>query len=437
MYLKLLRKREVLGWALYDWANSAFATTVMAGFFPIFFKDYWCKGREPTVSTFWLGITVSASSLIVAVLAPLLGAMADRSGSKKRSLLRFAALGILATGGLYFVPEGRWQVAALLYGLGMIGFLCSLVFYDSLIVSVSEDRTVDRVSSLGYGVGYLGGGVLFLLNVLMVRKPALFGLSSPAAAVQLAFVTVAVWWAVFAIPLFFLVPEPAGGRRMSLLQGAREGFGQVIRTVREIRRQRSVLLFLLAYWFYIDGVDTVITMAVDYGRSIGFGTGELVTALLLVQFVGFPFACLMGFIASRWSTKGTILLCLAAYIGVTLVGSQIDLQPYRLFGLRISKFYTITFMIAVVQGGTQALSRAFYSRLIPKANAAQFFGFYNMLGKFAAIMGPVLMGVVARATGSPRAGMRAVTVLFVIGAALLALVKTAPPEAAEPVGAGS
>jgi UMF1 family MFS transporter len=423
-------RRAVLSWAIYDWANSSFATTVMAGFFPIFFKDYWSEGHEPTESTFWLGLSVSTASLIVASVAPFLGAMADRTGRKKRSLAFFAGVGILATGGLFFVGQGNWPAAAALYVAGMIGFLCSLIFYDSLIVSVSDRNTVDMVSSRGYGLGYLGGGLLFLFNVAAVLRPEVFGFSGVEEAVRWAFVSVALWWAVFSIPLLAFVPEPPGGTKMSLARSAREGFTQVIRTFREIRKVKVVFIFLLAYWFYIDGVDTVITMAVDYGKSIGFGTTDLITALLLVQFVGFPFAYLTGFIAQRWGTKRTLLVCLAVYVVVTVVGSNLDLQPYRIFGIELSKFYAVAVLVATVQGGTQALSRAFYSRLIPREKAAEFFGFYNMLGKFATIIGPVLMGTVGRLTGNPRMGIQSVALLFVVGALILWRVDDARPSEA-------
>lgn len=430
MHQKISR-RAVLSWAMYDWANSAFATTVIAGFFPIFFKDYWSQGTEPTESTFWLGSSVATASLIVAILAPLLGAMADRGGAKKRSLLLCAGLGILATGGLFWVGQRHWLTAALLYVLGTVGFLGSLIFYDALIVSVSESSTVERVSARGYALGYLGGGLLFLSNVIAVERPGLFGLSGPADAVRWAFVSVALWWAVFSLPLWAFVPEPPGGRPMSCVQSAREGFGQVIQTLYEIRKLKVVSRFLLAYWFYIDGVDTIITMAVDYGKSLGFGTTELMTALLVVQFVGFPFTYVMGYVAHKWGTKRTILLCLMGYMLVTILGAQLDLKPYRLCGVEISKFYTLACMVAMVQGGAQALSRALYARLIPPDRAAEFFGFYNMLSKFAAIMGPMLIGTVGRLTGKPRWGMQSVVVLFIIGALILLRVNEPGVEGAD------
>ncbi|MDZ7291345.1 MAG: MFS transporter [candidate division KSB1 bacterium] len=413
------KPKGALSWAMYDWANSAFSTTVQAGFFPIFFKNFWSTGAEVTESTLRLGIAVSTASLIVALIAPILGAFADRGAMKKRSLSVFATLGIAATGGLYWVAEGNWQLAALLYVLGCIGFLGSLVFYDSLIISVSNEQTVDFISGRGYALGYLGGGLLFLLNVLMVQKPALFGLSGAAAAVRLSFLTVAVWWGVFSIPLLLNVAEPMGGVKMSFREAARAGFAQLAKTFHEIRKLKIVLTFLAAYWLYIDGVDTIITMAVDYGKSIGIADNELIFALLMVQFVGFPFAYLLGYLGQKWGAKKLILFAITVYLLVTVLGANMSLKPYQIFGWEISQFYTLAFLIAMVQGCIQALSRSFYSRIIPKDKAAEFYGFYNMLGKFAAIIGPVLMGTVGRITGNPRAGIQSIAVLFVAGAILL------------------
>ncbi|MGB6121053.1 MAG: MFS transporter, partial [Bacteroidota bacterium] len=215
------------------------------------------------------------------------------------------------------------------------------------------------------------------------------------------------------------VREPHVGTRLPLVQSTREGFRQLLRTLRDIRRYKPVLVFLVAYWFYIDGVDTVVTMAVDYGKTIGYSTSDLITALLMVQFLGFPFAYLMGLLGHRWGTKRAILLCIAVYVFVTIFGARLDLEPFTLFGIKIGKFYVLAFLVALAQGGIQALSRSYYSRIIPKERAAEFFGFYNMLGKFAAIIGPVLMGTVSRLSGSPRIGIVSIAVLFVIGALVL------------------
>ncbi len=412
-------RRAVLSWAFYDWANSAFSTTVIAGFFPIFFKSYWGESLPATESTRWLGYSLSVSALLVALMGPFLGAMADQAGTKKRSLAIFTALGVASTAGLAFVGEGMWQLAAFLYVLATIGFLCSIIFYDSLLVGITDERNVDVVSARGYALGYLGGGILFAINAFAASSPETFGLAGKVEAVKLSFLSVAVWWTVFSIPLLLFVPEPPGGTPMKFLEGVRRGFGQLRHTFEGIRRIKMALLFLLAYWFYIDGVDTVIGMAGDFGKAIGFPDEVLITGLLLVQFVAFPFAILMGRLGKWWGPKKAILLSLLVYALVTTVGSRITTEPVNIVGFETNQFYLLAFMVATVQGGVQALSRSFFARLIPRDRAAEFFGFYNMLGKFAAIIGPFLVATVVTATGDSRAGIQAILVLFLIGGGIL------------------
>jgi UMF1 family MFS transporter len=399
-----------MSWALYDWANSAFATTVMAGFFPIFFKEYWNVGVEATTSTFRLGLANSIASLIVVAMAPLLGAIGDQGGVRKKFLLFFAAMGVVMTGSLFFVARGAWHIAFLIYILGIIGFSGGNVFYDSLLISVSPSGKEDMVSALGFGLGYLGGGLLFAFNVLMTLQPAWFGLTDAGTAVRLSFLSVAVWWAVFSLPLIFWVKEPRTDHRVSGLAMVSGGFSQLKKTFAEIRKLRVVFLFLIAYWLYIDGVDTIIRMAVDYGMSLGFPADSLIVALLLVQFVGFPAAILFGKLGEKLGTKTSILLGIGVYIGVTVWGRFMD-SP--------GEFYVLAVAIGLVQGGVQSLSRAFYARIIPASRAAEFFGFYNMLGKFAAVIGPILMGSVGVLTGNPRHAILSILILFLGGGIIL------------------
>ena len=403
-------RRAVYAWAFYDWANSAFATTVMAGFFPLFFKQYWNSGVADTISTFRLGMANSLASLIVVLMAPLLGAIADHLDRRKGFLLLFSALGIVMTGALYFVAAGNWQLAAFCYGVAVLGFSGSNLFYDALLVFVARPTQLDRVSALGFAFGYLGGGVLFALNVFMVLHPDWFGLPDKSAAVKTSFLTVAVWWSLFTIPLLVAVHEPHSALRPSLHHALRSGLRQLGRTLRDISRLPQTFLFLLAYWLYIDGVDTIIRMAVDYGLSLGFPSNSLITALLITQFVGFPAAIAFGRIGDRLGARNGILIALAVYIGVTAWGA---------FMTRVWEFYVLAATIGLVQGGVQSLSRSLYARLIPAGRSAEFFGFYNMLGKFAAILGPVLMGWVGVLTGSPRLSILSVLMLFLLGAMLL------------------
>jgi len=379
------KSKLIWGWAMYDWANSAFATTVMAGFFPIFFKQYWSIGADVNQSTAMLGFGNSIASLLVALMAPILGAIADRGSFKKKFLISFAYLGVLMTAGLYLVGKGEWLVAIFVYVMGVIGYSGANIFYDSLLPSVADESKVDSVSSLGFAMGYLGGGLLFFLNVVMSLKPGIFGLADAGEAVRWSFISVALWWGSFTIITIAWVPEPESGKNESTENSVREGFNQLYRTFQEIRHLKTVLLFLLAYWFYIDGVDTIVKMAVDYGITIGFESNDLIIALLIVQFVGFPAALIFGRLGEHWGVRPSIFLAIGVYIAVTIWGSMMR-EKYE--------FYVLAVVIGLVQGGIQALSRSYYSRLIPKNQAAEYFGFYNMLGKFAAILGPALMGVV-------------------------------------------
>jgi len=427
-------QKAVWGWALYDWANSAFATTVMAGFFPVFFKQYWSHGADVNLSTAQLGFGNSIAGLAMALLAPVLGAMADIAAAKKRFLIFFSYLGALSTAALFLVGQGQWASAILCYALGVVGFSGANVFYDALLPSVAPPERVDTVSSLGYALGYLGGGLLFLLNVAMTLTPHTFGLPDASSAIRLSFVSVAVWWAGFTVFTMVWVPEQTA-RPVPL--GAKHalsaGFRQVAGTFRKIRQYKAVFVFLLAYWCYIDGVDTIIRMAVDYGLSLGFESTDLIAALLVVQFVGFPAALVFGKLGRAWGARRAIFLGIGIYMGVTVWATM---MTNRL------EFYAMAVFIGLVQGGVQALSRSYYSRLIPADQPAEFFGFYNMLGKFASIVGPALMGIVGltvRRTLMPAAptaaelarigqvasrwSIASILVMFIMGAVLLYCVK--------------
>ncbi len=408
-----LDRGKALAWAFYDWANSTFATTVMAGFFPVFFKQYWSADVAASTSSFWLGMANSLPSLVIMLLSPPLGAIADRGSAKKRLLLFFTLLGILATAALYGVARGQWPLACLLYGVGVIGFSGATAFYDALIVVVAGERKLDIVSALGFALGYLGGGLLFAVNVLMTLYPQAFGLPDTATAVRLSFLMVAVWWAVFSLPLLLYVPEPPNPERMGGRAAVRAGLLQLRQTLADIRRLRVVGLFLLAYWLYIDGVDTIVRMAVDYGLALGFAADDLIVALLITQFVGFPAAIVFGKLGERWGARQGIFIGIGAYTLITLCGYFIS-KPWH--------FYALAIAIGLVQGGIQSLSRSFYARLIPAEKSGEFFGFYNMLGKFAAVIGPLLMGWVSLMTGSPRASILSLLLLFIGGALLLARV---------------
>jgi len=410
--LKILTDKKILSWAMYDWANSAFATVMLAGLFPVFFKQYWSAGQAVTTSTFHLGVANSAAGIVIVLIAPIMGAIADAGQARKRLLLSFAALGMVMTAALYGIAEGEWLSAAILYAIGVIGFMGSVIFYDALIVKVTEPKHYDLVSGYGFAMGYLGGGLLFTLDVLMTLFPGFFGFADVSEAVRFSFITVTIWWAVFTLPLMFNVPADRG-LRVTIGQAVHGGFRDLRHTFHELRKLKVVSLFLLAYWLYIDGVDTVVRMAVDYGLSIGFDSNDLIVALLITQFVGFPAALLFGVLGEKIGPRRGILIALGVYFIVT---------TWAYFMQHVYEFYLLAVMIGLVQGGVQSLSRSLFARIIPASKSGQFFGFYNMMGKFAAVIGPVLMGSVAVLTDSSRLAILSVSILFLIGGILLLFV---------------
>jgi UMF1 family MFS transporter len=406
-------KRSIVAWALYDWANSAFATTVMAGFFPVFFTAYWAVGASTEQGTFYLGFANSLGSLIVALLAPFLGAIADWGSYKKRLLAFFALLGSVMTASLYILSAGSWPLAVLFYSLGVVGFSGANTFYDALLPFVASEKKVDFVSSLGYSLGYIGGGLLFLVNVLMYLNPSWFGIGSQESAIKISFVIVGIWWVVFTIPLLLLVKEEQRAKELTLSQSIRKGLHVTTETIRSFRKLKTIALFLAAYWLYIDGVDTIIRMAVNYGSSLDFPSDSLIIALLITQFVAFPAALGYSAFGKRIGVRQALMVAIAAYIIIAILG---------FFMTKVLHFYLLAICIGLFQGGIQALSRSYYTRLIPKERSAEFFGFFNMLGKFAAIIGPALMGIVTLITGSTRMGILSLILLFVGGFLLLRLV---------------
>ncbi len=409
----VLRRRPVWSWALIDWANSAFATTVMAGFFPVFFKQYWSAGVEVTESTFRLGIANTIASAFIALGAPLLGAVADRAGRRMALLILATFLGATMSCGLYWAGQGQWELASALYVLGSLGFWWNSQFSDSLLTDVAAPPEYDFVSAYGYAMGYLGGGVLFIANVLMVTQPGWFGLADAAEGVRLSFLTVGVWWVLFTLPAMWFVREVRPTVRPTVWRAMAEGVAELRGTLRSLRSHRTLLAFLLAYWFYIDGVNTVIKMAVDYGLSIGLPSAALLKALLLTQFVGFPASVAFGYLGRKWGPRTGIFIAIAVYFGATVAATFLKTE---------NDFYALAAVIGLVQGGIQSLSRSYFGRLVPPGRAGEYFGFYNMMGKFASVLGPLLAGVTALLTRDPRLSILSIAVLFVIGAVLLARV---------------
>ena len=403
--------KSAWSWAVYDWANSAFATTVMAGFFPIFFKSYWASDLSDAESTFAIGSVNSLVGLLIAFSAPILGAFADAGDSKRKFLFSFIFLGIIATGYLFFIPESSWKLAVIFYGIGVIGFSGGNIFYDSLLVTVSKEKERNRVSALGFSLGYLGGGILFLLNVVMFLYPSWFGLENQIEAVLWSFMSVAIWWFVFSLPIYLKVKEPIQNiDRKPIYMVITEAFANLLNTARSIKKYKSAVIFLLAYFLYMDGVDTIIRMATSYGSDIGLSATSMIQALLLTQFIGFPATLVFGYYADKFGYKYSLSFAIIVYIFVVLFSAQMDTAL---------EFYVVASVVGLVQGGVQAISRSFFSTLIPEKKAAEFFGFYNFIGKSSVFIGPFMVSGVALLTESPNLGILSLLILFIPGLILL------------------
>jgi len=405
------KNKSIIGWAMYDWANSVFVTVVIAGFFPVIFKTYWAADLNTNESTFWLGVANALASLVVVAMAPLLGAVGDKFYLRKELLLGSMVVGVVMTAALSSLSQGEWLLVAVLYVVASIGFMMANVFYDALLIPVAENGQIDKVSGLGYGLGYLGGGVSLAACVYISQQPELIGFSEPVDAVLMCFIFVALWWFLFSLPLAVWTKD---SKRITKQENTLSVFRQTYNVFKAVFSNSQVRLFLIAYWLYIDGVDTIIRMAVDYGMALGFESDDLIIALLITQFVGFPAAIIYGYLGSRVGVKQSLLVGIAIYMLITWLGYNMS---------SIADFYYLAILIGLVQGGVQAMSRSFFARMVPHDQAAEYFGIYNMLGKSAAIIGPLLMGGVALLTENHRYSILSLLVLFVIGGILLAQVK--------------
>ena len=401
---------------MYDWANSAFSVTIVTAIFPVYFTSVAAANMSPADATRRLAMATTIALAISAVLAPVLGAVADYAPIKKRLLGVFMTIGALASGALFFIQRGDWQMAALLFGVGNIGFAASLAFYDSLLPHVASEDEIDRVSTAGYAIGYLGGGLLLALNVAWIISPSTFGLPDAALASRLSFLSVALWWPLFSIPLLRRVPEPAitrTGTAQSAAVLVVTAFRSLGQALRDLRRYRNAFLLLIAYVVYSDGINTIIRMATSYGTEIGLRQSALITAILLVQFVGIPFAFLFGMLAGRIGAKASVFIALGVYALISVMGYFMKTER---------DFYVLALMVAAVQGGSQALSRSLFASMIPRDRSSEFFGFFSVFEKFGAIAGPAVFGLTSAMTGSSRGAILSVIIFFVIGAVLLAMV---------------
>ena len=411
-----LHRPELRAWALYDWANSAFMVTIVTAVFPIYFSSVAAADLDPATASFRFAITTTAALTFVALLAPVLGALADFAGIKKKMLGASVGLGVVATACMFFIQQGDWVLAALLFAFANIGVASSLVFADSLLPHIARPGELDRVSTAGYALGYLGGGLLLLVNLAWIQRPEAFGLGGAALASRLSFVSVALWWAGFSIPLFRKVPEPVRTLEADERAGESAIRASVVRlgeTLRELRGYRQAFVMLLAFLIYNDGIGTIIRMATTFGTEIGLEQGDLIAAVVLVQFVGVPFAFVFGQLAARIGAKRAIFLSLVVYTVISVLA----------YGMTTAtEFYALALLVGMVQGGSQALSRSLFASMVPRHKSAEFFGFFGVFEKFAGIVGPGVFAVMILLTGSSRGAILSLITFFVVGGLLLSRV---------------
>jgi MFS transporter, UMF1 family len=411
-----LGRPELRAWAMYDWANSAFQTTIIAAVFPIYFHNVVAADLGDSLSTSRFAWATTLAIVIVALVAPLLGAIADFAAMKKKMLGVFLAIGVVSTTAMFWVRAGDWAFALVLFVLGNIAVAGSIVFYESLLPHLVGEDELDRVSSAGYAIGYLGGGVLLAINLLMIQQPSWFGIPDTGTAVRLSLASVGIWWLVFSIPLFRQVPEPR--RRIEADESMTDslvgtGVRRLIETFHELRRYRQAFLLLVAFLIYNDGIQTIIRMATTFGSQIGIDQNAMITALLITQFIGVPFAFLFGMVAGRIGAKIAVFAGLGVYAFIITLGYYMTTAAH---------FYALAIMVGMVQGGTQALSRSLFASMIPRHKSSEFFAFFGVFERYAGILGPLVFAAMVEATGQSRNAMLAVLGFFVIGGAILLFV---------------
>lgn len=419
--------KEERSWILYDVANSAFILIVVTTLMPIFFKGVAAADLPGNRSTALWGYTNSIASIFLAVLAPILGSFADYKGMKKRLFLGFFFVGVVMTFLFTTIAEGMWPYAMAISIIGLIGYSGANLFYDSFLTDVTTDERMDRISTRGYAWGYVGSIVPFALAFIFILMPQLIG-GSQTLATRIAFVITGVWWFLFTIPMMRNVRQSYFVERDS--HPIRGAFRRLGTTFTHIRSYRNAFLFLIAYFFYIDGVGTIIKMATSYGTDIGMGQTELILVVLAIQIIAFPFALLYGTLAKRYSAKLMLLIGIGVYLVVTVLG--FFLPAFRDPDFQRIMFWAMAFLVGTSQGGIQALSRSFFGTLIPKSRSGEFYGFYNIFGKFAAILGPFLLGIASDLTGESRFGVLSLIPLFVVGGVVLLFVHRKPERIEDP-----
>jgi UMF1 family MFS transporter len=410
-----LHRRELRAWAMYDWANSAFMTTIIGSVFPIYYAQVAAATLDPATAAFRFSMATTLALGFVTILSPVLGTIADFAPVKKKFLGASVAIGAGGTGAMYWIGHGDWALALTLFALGNIGAMASLIFYDSLLPHLAHGDELDRVSTAGYAIGFLGGGLLLAINLAWIMSPGTFGLSDTSAGVRLSLLSVAIWWVVFSIPLFRDVPEPPVrlAQSMPLSRAIGASFVELGHTFRELKRFQHAFLMLLAFLIYNDGIQTIIRMASIYATQLGIGSTHLIAAFLMVQFLGIPFTFLYGMLADRIGAKPSIFVTLVIYAVIATLGY---------FMKTATHFYMLAALVAIVQGGSQALSRSLFASMIPRFKSSEFFGFFSVFEKFAGLFGPLLFGLSITIFGSSQAAILSVIAFFVVGGAILVFV---------------
>ena len=418
-----LDRRELRAWAMYDWANSAFQTTIITAVFPDFFAAVAAADLPPAIATARYAWATTIAVGIVAVMGPILGAIADYRAMKKRMLGAFMATGVVATLMMATIDRGEWVYASILFIVANICIAASFVFYDSLLPHIARPDEMDRVSTAAYAMGYLGGGLLLVINLLWILMPTSFGIPDTLTAIRLSFVSVGIWWLVFSIPLFRDVREPARALEQDETGAenpVRAAFVRLRETFQELRGYRQAFLMLVAFLLYNDGIQTIIRMATIYGAEIGIDRDARIAAFVVVQFVGVPFSFLFGAVAARIGAKTSVFVALTVYTAISILGY---------FMTSAWQFFVLAFLVGTVQGGSQALSRSLFARMIPKHKSSEYFGFFSVFEKFAGIAGPALFAGSVTFFGSSRAAVLSVILFFVAGALVLTRVNVAEGEA--------
>ena len=387
-------------WILYDVGNSAFALLVST-IIPIYFKNMAAAaGISDADSTAYLSYAISISTVIIAILGPTLGTLADNRNHKKPLFTFFMMMGVLGCAALS-VPAA-WLIFLVIFVIAKVGFAGSLIFYDSMLVDVTTDERMDEVSSHGYAWGYIGSCVPFVISLVLILQAGNIGISG-TVAMGIAFLINAAWWGFVTIPLLKNYKQ---NYYVEAKADVKDVLNRLSHIFAELRQDRKVLRFLIAFFFYVDGVYTIIEMATSYGKDVGISDTNLLLALLLTQIVAFPCSIVFGKLTRKYETDKLILVCIAAYFGVAVYALQLDAAW---------KFWMMATFVGVFQGAIQALSRSYYAKIIPKEKSSEYFGIFDIFGKGASFMGTMLMGITTQLFHTSKAGVAAIAVMFVIG----------------------